>query len=156
MIRVVSLRMKRLLLISLLLALTAAPARAAQRKLWATVNICDTESHPNEIGIRAALPERRAAAVLLRFRVQYRDGDGRWRWVRSASSGWRKAPRARESGWSFQVAGEGTQILRGLVNYDFLRHGRVVRRVRRVTEVGHPSTVGADPADFSAATCRIE
>jgi hypothetical protein len=146
--------MKRLLLISVLLTLTATPAPAAERKLWATVNICDTALHPNVIGIRAAVPKR-SARVLMRFRVQYRDGEGRWRWVRSASSGWRKAPRARESGWSFEVAGGGTQILRGVVNYDFLRHGRVVRHVRRVTEVGHPSTVGADPADFSAATCRI-
>ena len=30
-----------------------------------------------------------------------------------------------------------------------------MRRARRVTEVGHRSTAGADPADFSAATCRI-
>ena len=145
--------MTRSLLISLvLLAAGAAPAQAAERELWATVNICDTESHPNEIGIRASLPAR---SVLVRFRVQYRDtADGRWRWVRGANSGWRKA-RARESGWSFEVAGDGARILRGVVNYRWTRRGKVVRRTR-LTEVGHQSTAGADPADFSAATCRIE
>ena len=149
--------MKRLLLISLLLpVMGAAPAHAAERRLWATVNVCDTELHPNEIGIRAALPERRGRTVLVRFRVQYRDSvDGRWRWVRAASSGWREVRRARESGWSFEVAGEGTQILRGVVDYRFSRRGKVVRRARRVTEVGHPNTTGADPEDFSAATCLI-
>ena len=144
--------MKRSLLISLLLlAASAAPAPAADRELWATVNICDTESHPSEIGIRASLPAR---TVQLRFRVQYRDSaDGRWRWVRGANSGWHK-DRARESGWSFEVAGDGTRILRGVVNYRWTKRGKVVRRTR-LTEVGHQSTAGADPADFSAATCRI-
>jgi hypothetical protein len=158
MIRVVSLRMKRLLLISvLLLATGAAPARAADSKLWATVNVCDTAAHPNEIGIRAALPPQGSRTARLRYRVQYRDlSDGRWRWVLDADSHWRKVGRARESGWSFEVAGVGTQILRGVVDYRWTRHGKIVRRARRVTESGHRSTVGADPADFSAATCRID
>jgi len=147
--------MTRSLLISLLLlAVCAVPASAADRKLWATVNICDTAAHPNEIGIRAALPAR---AVRLRFRVQYRDrADGRWRWVRGANSRWHKASKARESGWSFEVAGDGTRILRGVVNYRWTRRGGKVVRRTRITEVGHQSSAGADPADFSAATCRIE
>ncbi len=146
--------MRRALLISLLLAaLVAVPAHAAQRRLWATVNVCDTAAHPDEIGIRAALPAGRAG---VRFRVQYRDAaDGRWRWVQAADSGWHRARRARESGWSFEVAGGGTRILRGVVTYRWKRNGKVVRRARRVTAVGHHSTAGADPADFSAATCRI-
>jgi hypothetical protein len=146
--------MRRALLTSLLLlALGAVPAHAAERKLWATVNVCDTAAHPDEIGIRAALPARRAG---VRFRVQYREAaSGRWRWVKAADSGWRRARRARESGWSFQVAGQGTRILRGVVNYRWKRNGKVVRRAKRVTRVGHRSTAGADPPDFSAATCRI-
>jgi hypothetical protein len=159
MIRVASSRMPRLLLISvLLLAVGSAPAGAAERKLWATVNVCDTEAHPNEIGIRAALPERRTGTrASVRFRVQYRDPvDGHWRWVKDADSGWHTALHARESGWSFEVAGDGARILHGVVTYRWKRRGKVVRRARRVTEVGHRSTAGADPADFSAATCRIE
>jgi hypothetical protein len=154
MMRVVSLRMRRSLLLSLLLlALVAVPADAGARTLWATVNVCDTAAHPDEIGIRAALPAGRAG---VRFRVQYREAaSGRWRWVKAADSGWDRARRARESGWSFQVAGQGTRILRGVVNYRWKRNGKVVRRARRVTELGHRSTAGADPPDFSAATCRI-
>ena len=149
--------MRRSLLISLLLlALGAVPAHAAERKLWATVNVCDTAAHPDEIGIRAALPAARHPRAGVRFRVQYREAaGGRWRWVQAADSGWHRARRARESGWSFEVAGEGTRILRGVVNYRWKRAGVVVRRAQRVTEVGHRSTAGADPADFSAATCRI-
>jgi hypothetical protein len=80
--------------------------------------------------------------------------------VRDADSGWQPIGRGRkprESGWSFEVAGDGTQILRGVVTYRWTRgSGRIVRRARRITEVGHRSTVGADPPEFSAATCRIE
>ena len=148
------------LILGLLLALTTAPALGAD-DLWATVNVCDTQEHPDEIGIRSSMPGGKARGrLLMRFRVQYRDlATGRWRYVRDADSGWRRVGKGRtvrESGWSFEVAGDGTRILRGVVAYRWKRNGRAVRRARRITEGGHRSTVGADPADFSAASCRIE
>jgi hypothetical protein len=148
------------LIFCLLFALTATPALADDADLWATVNVCDTAAHPDEIGIRASMPGGKPKSRLqMRFRVQYRDlTDGRWRAVTDADSGWQRAGRGRkvrESGWSFEVAGHGQRILRGVVLYRWMRAGRVARRARRVTESGHVSTLGADPADFSAATCRI-
>ena len=148
------------LILCLLFALAAAPASAAEEDLWATVNVCDTDEHPDEIGIRASMPGGKPRGrLLMRFRVQYRDlADGRWKAVRDADSGWRRIGRGRkaqESGWSFEVAGEGQRILRGVVSYRWMQRGRSTRRARRVTEGGHRSTVGADPEDFSAATCRI-
>ena len=144
-----------------LLTLTAAPARADDADLWATVNVCDTAAHPDEIGIRASMPGgKRGTRLLMRFRVQYRDlSTGRWRAVRDADSGWRKAGNGRatrEAGYSFEVAAEGTRILRGVVTYRWTRKGHVVRHAKRITAGGHRSTDGADPADFSAATCRID
>jgi hypothetical protein len=153
--------MARLVLISaLLLASVAATAAADDADLWATVNVCDTEAHPDEVGIRASMPGgKRGTRLVLRFRVQYRDlADGRWRYVEDADSGWRRIGRGRavrEYGWSFVVAGEGQRILRGVVSYRWVRGRRIVRRERRVTEGGHRSTAGADPTGFSAATCRI-
>jgi hypothetical protein len=148
------------LILVLLLALAAAPARAAAGgDLWATVNVCDTAAHPEEIGIRASMPGAPRTRLLMRFRAQYRDpSDGQWRYVRDADSGWRRAGRGRataESGFSFQVAGDGTRILRGVVDYRWLRKRHAPRRARRITQDGHRSTAGADPADYSAATCRI-
>jgi hypothetical protein len=147
------------LILALLFALVATPASADDADLWATVNVCDTELHPDEIGIRASMPGGKPRSrLLMRFRVQYRDADGRWTAVRDGDSGWRRigrGRRAQESGWSFEVAGEGQRILRGVVSYRWMRRGRATRRARRVTESGHRSTVGADPEDFSAATCRI-
>ena len=148
------------LTLCLLFALTAAPASAAGADLWATVNVCDTEAHPDEIGIRASMPGgKRTTRLLMRFRVQYRDlVDGRWKAVRDADTGWRRIGRGRrahESGWSFEIAGAGQRIVRGVVSYRWTRRGHPTRRARRVTEGGHRSTAGADPAGFSAATCRI-
>jgi hypothetical protein len=150
--------MRRLVLTSLLaVALLAVPAQAEDKQPWATVNVCDTRAHEGEIGIRASMPRARGRTRTIRFRVQYRDlSDGRWRYVRDADSGWQRVRRAAESGWSFEVAGTGEPILRGVVFYRWARKGAVVRRERRVTEGGHRSTVGADPEDFSAATCRID
>ena len=135
-------------------------ARAPSDALWATVNVCDTAEHPNEIGIRASMPgSPRGTARRMRFRVQYRSGD-RWRYVERADSGWRRLGRARgrrvESGWNFELAAASRAVkLRGVVRYRWL-DGRVVRRrAVETTEAGHRSTRGADPAGYSAATCSI-
>jgi len=155
-----------LTLVALLAAVAPAAAAAvdgaSDRDLWATVNVCNTATHPREIGIRGSMPALgRRAGMYMRFRAQYRDPvTGRWRYVRGADSGWRRAgterTRTLESGWSFELDRKGQTILRGVVRYEWRRAGRVLRSARRATEGGHRSTAGADPEDFSAATCRID
>jgi hypothetical protein len=143
----------------------AAPAAASARtaaadRLWATVNVCDTAKHPNEVGIRASMPGTpRGTGRRMRFRVQWRDGE-RWRYVDGADSGWRKLKRATgraiESGWSFEFEPPAKAItFRGVVRYRWLRDGRVVGRAVEITEGRHRSTAGADPEGYSAASCSI-
>src|SRR5215210_5244605 len=140
-------------------AVTSARATEGDRR-WATVNVCDTTKHPNEVGIRASMPgTRRDAGRRMRFRVQFRDGD-RWRYVTGADSGWRRVRRddgrAVESGWSFQFAPPAKPTtFRGVVRFRWVRDGRVVARATEITENGHRSTAGADPEGYSAATCSI-
>ena len=142
-----------------LLAPAAAPARAPDRQ-WATVNVCDTSKHPNEVGIRASMPGTpRGTGRRMRFRVQWRDGDT-WRYVRGADSGWRTLSRSRgravESGWSFEFEPPAKPItFRGVVRSKWVRDGRAVARAVEITESGHRSTAGADPEDYSAASCSI-
>src|SRR4051794_41953892 len=95
-------------------ALVAPAAAQASPNLWATVNVCDTSKHPNEIGERASMPGApRGAARRMRFRIQYRDGD-RWRHVTGAGSGWRTLSRAHgppiEAGRGFEVPPPGAPI----------------------------------------------
>lgn len=150
--------------------LCAAPAAAATRTPWATVNVCDTASHPNTIGIRGSMPitttARPAAAELfMRFQVEYLANDGSWRALTAGGdSGFIDVGRARgrgtrQAGHSFTVTPPqaGTvYTLRGRVTFDWrAKNGAVVRRARKRTTAGHRSTAGADPAGFSAAECTI-
>jgi hypothetical protein len=137
---------------------------APEEEPWATVNVCDTQAAPNRIGIRGGMPGRpRKTRMYMRFRVQYETLDGAWRTVASgADSRWRKIAYGRrgehDAGWTFEFkppASGGAHVLRGVVYFQWRRDGHVLERDRRFTEEGHPGTAGADPPDFSAATCAI-
>ena len=68
----------------------AAPATAASRqadpilhdkRLWATVNVCDTVGHPDSIGIRGSMPGDgdKTEVMFMRFQVQlFGAADARW------------------------------------------------------------------------------
>jgi hypothetical protein len=151
------------------LAVTAAPAAGAAPTppvVWATVNVCDTEGRPNEMGIRGSMTGlNRYSRMYMRFRVQFQDAKGRWRTLRNgplSDSGWVRVAAGRrgehDAGWSFQFkppASGGAHVLRGVVSFQWRRSGHVVERDRAFTEAGHPGTAGADPPDFSAESCEI-
>ncbi len=159
-----------LALVAVLAAAAASAGDAAGKRrapeVWATVNACDTKLRPNQIGIRGAMTGlARRSRMYMRFRVQFQNSEGKWRLVKSSeltdSGGERVATGRRgehDAGWSFEFrppqAG-GAHVLRGVVSFQWRRGKRVLERARVVTEEGHPGTVGAEPADFSAATCEI-
>jgi hypothetical protein len=154
------------LLIALALPSTAHAQRTIDRSrhLWATVNICDTPNSPNVVGLRASMPGsgRRRERMFMRFRVQFRAPDGAWRDFTSAgtNSGFQPVGsarfKARQSGWTFPFEPQPGQRfeLRGVVNYEWRRGKRVVRRATKSTTPGHNVAV-ADPEGYSAATCEI-
>lgn len=145
----------------------ASPAVASARAPWATVNVCDTASNPDTIGIRGSMPGgvARATEMFMRFQVRYERDDGSWRLLSSGGdSGFIDAGRARtrgsrQAGHSFRLSpprAGNVYTLRGLVTFEWrAKDGTVVRRARRATTAGHRSTAGADPAGFSAAECTI-
>jgi hypothetical protein len=163
--------MRSTLFIPLVTALAAAlPAaghaavRGPVQEPWATVNVCDTMAHPNQIGVRGSMSGlARRTRMYMRFRVQFRTPVGRWRTIESgADSRWRRVATGRrgeyDAGWTFEFkppAAGGAHVLRGLVSFDWRRAHRVIRRDRVVTEARHPDTAGADPLDFSASICEI-
>jgi hypothetical protein len=160
--------MARAALILALLALVV-PGDAAARSappVWATVNACDTTLRPNQIGIRGGMDGlARHARMYMRFRVQFQNTAGEWRNVKSTrltDSGWVRVATGRrgeyDAGWSFEFKSPpagGAHILRGVVSFEWRRARRVVERTKAFTEAGHPGTVGAEPADYSAASCEI-
>jgi hypothetical protein len=166
--------MLRTLLAAAALALSAAPAHAVQPNdkaidkspdLWATVNVCDTVLHPDQIGIRGSMPGLgRRAALYMRFQVHYlAKMDGKWHTIEEkADSGYVKlgvaSKRVLESGWTFKFLPPpdgGAHTMRGAVTFVWKVNGKTVKKRREVTEAGHRSTKGADPPGFSAAICQI-
>ena len=74
------------IVLSLLVAPAARSAGIRASEPWATVNVCDTELHPNQIGIRGSMPTRgRRTITYMRFCVQYQAGD-EWRTIDAADS----------------------------------------------------------------------
>jgi hypothetical protein len=143
-----------------------APTIDKSRLLWATINVCDTTRHPDTIGIRASMPGsgRRGERMYMRFQVQYFKTSAK-QWANgdaTADSGFRSVGsakyRRRESGWNFAItppAPGQSYRLRGIVTFEWRKHGVVVRRARKRTRSGHTGTTGADPKGFSAAECVI-
>ena len=141
-----------------LLAPSVASAKDAAP--WATVNVCDSAKRPDAIGIRASMPGvPKGARMAMRFRVQFKAGAG-WQDVKGAASRWQPVGVARgaaaESGWSFTFAHPSSPVtLRGMVQLRWRKGATVVRTAELPTEAGHRSSAGADPADYSAATCTL-
>ena len=146
------------------LALSAAPAGAATKNLWATVNVCDTPSHPDDVGVAARMPGNGTSQrMYMRFYVQYHDGE-KWRFVKNGGvSPWRYVGGAKYTwaglGWTFSFDPPPRGIsytMRGFVRFEW-RKGKkkVVKRTHRYTSKGHPGTRDADPKDHSAKTCKM-
>ena len=146
-------------------AAQAARARDDTRHVWATVNVCDTPSAPNTIGIRASMPGSRTGAEVrwMRFVVEYHsEADDRWhRLAAGGDSGYLRVGRGRrpsQFGRSLRIepSAAGPVLLRGRVFFQWRTEGgEVLQRASARTRKGHRSNAGADPPGYSAATCTI-
>jgi hypothetical protein len=155
-------------------ATTTATATATAKKkvvkpspyLWATVNVCDTVTHPDTIGIRGSMPGNgvRAQEMYMRFQLQYLAAeDQKWHNIGpTGDSGWIDVGSAkyqrRQTGRNFTVLPpkNGAFTLRGAVTFEWRAGTEVVKRSRMRTTAGHGTTTGADPKGFSAATCEVK
>lgn len=157
-----------ILLVALAAAVPIAQGAKAKRKgplLWATVNVCDTATHPDTIGIRGSMPGSgdRDERMFMRFKVQYLSAkDSKWHNIGpSGDTGFIPVGsgkyRARQAGRYFTIRppATGSFLLRGFVTYEWRVDGEVVRTARKRTTAGHPNTSGADPKGFNAASCKI-
>ncbi len=136
--------------------------RSAERskRLWATVNVCDTRRHPNTIGIRGQVPALGfPASISIAITVEYFD---------QATKRFAPAPGARRSisignvtngirqgGVTFQFPLHAGR-LRGSATFSWERGSRVIGRTDRLTTAGHRDADFSDPHGFSAATCTIK
>jgi len=156
--------------VSCMLAAAALPVAMADAqapddsRLWATVNVCDTERAPDTIGIRGSMPGSDSGETLwMRFQVQFLSADdSRWHNVPAGGdSGFVSVgngrPKARQAGRSFRISPrKGEQVLlRGRVSFEWRDGGEVTRHASMRTEKGHRSSAGADPDGYTAGTCTV-
>ena len=154
------------LLLLLVLALPAAAPGSHAKDLWATVNICDTERNPNVLGVRASMPGNGTEQTMwMRFRASYYDrAIENWRDVGGNSlSPWIKVGdaryRSRQGGRKFRIeppAPTTSYVVRGVVEYQWRRGKKVVRRERQKTKSGHRTGRHGDPRGYSAGICEIK
>jgi hypothetical protein len=172
----ISAAMRRHVLVPLAALLLAAPASAApDPELWATVNICDTPVHPNEMGVRAAMPgDATHERMYVRFVAQSwstrrhkwlpASGRGRSPWLYVGSARFR----SQQIGWTFSFdppAGR-VYLVRARAVFEWRerkagRKGRgarwvVAMRRRRVTRGGIRGVNGGDLPWTSLASCYIK
>jgi hypothetical protein len=133
-------------------------------ELWATIDVCNPADQPSTIGIRGSMPGDGHAhdSMYMSFRLQYMNASGRWVSLSSgASSGFvavGTGASARQGGTSFElkpVAGKPAVTLRGVVDFQWRRGKTVIVAGAEPTAAGHKSLAGADPENYSAATCII-
>jgi hypothetical protein len=133
-------------------------------ELWATIDVCNPSDQPDTVGIRGSMPgdKRAGDKMYMSFRLQYMNASKQWVNLSSgASSGFvavGTGASSRQGGTSFElkpVAGKPAVTLRGVVDFEW-RHGKTIAvSATEPTAAGHKSLAGADPADFSAATCVL-
>jgi hypothetical protein len=156
-----------------LCACGTASAAPPPKGLWATVNICDSLAHPNQMGVRANMPGNHTRERMwMRFHAQYYDAKTK-RWFNVKGNGvsdWQRAGSARakqqQAGYTFsftQPAAGSPFVLRGVVDFQWRERRRtksgrrrvvVVRTLHANTKGNHPSD-GADPPGYSSGTCEI-
>jgi hypothetical protein len=155
---------------------TAAPAKAHKtsalerqllhsHELWATIDVCNPADQPNTVGIRGSMPGDGHAhdTMHMSFRLQYLDSATK-SWINLSSGASSdfvavgSGASARQGGTSFElkpVAGKPAVKLRGVVDFQWRRGKTVVVSGAEPTTAAHLSLAGADPANYSAATCVI-
>lgn len=142
---------------------TLPPALRNGHELWATIDVCASKPSPL-VGIRGSMPSDGQAqeTMYMSFQVQYMDQKTK-QWTdlsKGGESGAVKvggATATRQAGRTFELAApkQGTFQLRGIVEFQWRQGSKVTLSATRPTTGGHPSTAGAVPKDFSAATCAI-
>lgn len=133
-------------------------------ELWATIDVCDPADQRNTVGIRGSMPGDGQShdRMYMSFRLQYQNTSKHWVDLASGASSSFVAVgsggSSRQGGTSFELkpmAGQPGVTLRGVVDFQW-RHGKkIVQTAAKPTAAGHKSLAGADPANFSAATCVI-
>jgi hypothetical protein len=129
--------------------------------LWATVNICNSRSDRNALGIRGQMPALGFPAWLSMevklfyyVRSQKRFAPVPTRGTKLVRLG-RTSSGLQQSGALFQFSPH-QPTLKATVTFIWRRSGQLLGRTTRSTTGGHRNADFASPPHYSAATCTIK
>jgi hypothetical protein len=133
--------------------------QAAERSsdLWATVNVCDTRRHRDQLGLRGEMPALGfSSGLFMTFEVYYRSGHK-----------FKADRRTKEQDYLGRMTGSSVHqagvtftftpptVLRGKVVFSWKLNGKVIGQVTRMTTAHHKHVDFGDPSGYSAASCSI-
>jgi hypothetical protein len=147
---------------------TTAQIRVAVRRakhspeLWATVNVCNTAAHPDQIGIRGQVPGLGfQTRVSMRVAVQFYSSTRRGFEPTSATQGvdlGYLTKGTQQAGYTFPFTAPPpgqTYVLRGAITVRWLLGKKLLGLAVVHTKHGYGSVRYSDPPGYSAGTCSI-
>jgi hypothetical protein len=142
----------------------ARAVRSAEqsRSLWATVNICDTRTYRNDLGVRGQMPTLGfAASMFMVVQVDFwSQAQHRFLPIQSNLATTRlslgtNANGLQQDGAVFPFSAH-TGLLNATVTFIWTRGGKVIGQTVRRTTAGHANAAHGSPPRYSAAQCRIK
>jgi hypothetical protein len=133
----------------------------SSRSLWATINICNSRTYPDALGVRGQMPTLGFAAVLsMRIQIDYYSSPKK-RFVPIPGSTARRQVSLGRWSSNLQQAGEvfpfkaHAGLLNATIQFTWMRAGKVIGQITRQTTAGHKDADYASPPHYSAAQCQI-
>jgi hypothetical protein len=142
----------------------AQAIRAAERShsLWATINICSSRRHPDELGVRGQMPTLGFSASLsMVIQVDYwSTAAGSFVPIKSpaATTTLKLGPQSKglqQDGAVFPFKPQ-TGLLNATITFSWTQAGKVIGQTKRRTTAGHPTADYGSPPRYSAAQCLIK
>jgi hypothetical protein len=145
---------------------TRAQIRSAVRRaerstsLWTTVNICDSKTHPDQLGIRGQMPTLGFAAWLsMKIQLNY-FSTTKQRFVPDSGAAEKLIRLGRLSTGLQQGGAEFSfephaGLFNATVQFIWRRSGKLIGQTTKTTTAGHPNADFGSPPHYSAQQCRI-
>jgi len=138
---------------------TAISGATRSKALWATVNVCDTDSQPQMLGIRGQMPSLGfPVAMSMSIQAQYFSSSKKR--FEPVPNGQRivnlgqATKTLRQGGADFQFE-RHSGTLRGVITFAWTYRGSTIGHAVRTTTAGHPDADFGSPRHFSASACKI-
>jgi hypothetical protein len=142
-----------------------AKAVAAAEKssaLWATINICNSRTHRDEIGVRGQMPSLGFSSTMSMTVTlnAWSSTDKKFEPIDSnnavAQVNLGSSARGLEQGGTVYPFQKGeTGLWNATIVFTWTRQGKVIGRTHRRTTAGHPTADYGSPPHYSAKQCSI-